>query len=122
MKLSLLTPALAAIVGLALASAPVTVNAQTPAPAPASEKAKAPHFNGTVTAVDAKSISVQTKTGTVTLAVASTTTVKNDKKPATITDIAVGDKVNGTYDDSTKTATTINKGAAKAKGDKKKKK
>lgn len=106
MKLTFLTPALAAILGLALAGAPVTVQAQTAAPvataAPAAKPAAKPkkvEYEGTLTAVDptASTITVTTKKSSKTIAIASTTKIKKDKKPATLADFAVGAKVTGSY-------------------------
>ncbi len=129
MKITLLTPALAAILGLALASAPTTLQAQTnspatttTAPAPAPKPAKPTEFRGTLTAVDtaASTITVATQKSTKdtekTIAIASTTKVKKDGKPATLADFSVGDKVSGSYrtDDAGKmTAASLNSKAAK---------
>jgi len=98
MKLTLLTPALAAILGLALIGAPVTTQAQTPTPAPsATAKVKPTPYKGTLSAVNATSITVQGAKAPLTLAVDSKTKILKDKKPATIADFAVGDKVTGSY-------------------------
>ena len=129
MKLTLLTPALAAILGLALASAPLPTHAQTSttttstAPAPASSKtpAKSKKASGTLTAIDttANTITVDNKTdGSRTFAIASTATFAKDKKPATLADFAVGDKVYVTYTkdaSGTMTATKLSKTTPKAK-------
>jgi hypothetical protein len=56
--------------------------------------------HGLVTAVDASgnTISVENKTdGTRTFSIASTIKITKDKKPATLADFAVGDKVYITY-------------------------
>ncbi len=120
MKRTLLTSAFAAILGLALAGAPLTVQAQTtpaapvttaapattPAPATSSakpakvKKADAKEYKGSLTAVDpaTETVTIQvSKKKTLTLAVASTTKIKKDKKPATLADFTVGDKVTGSY-------------------------
>jgi hypothetical protein len=112
MKLTSLTTALAAILGLALAGAPVTVQAQTTAPvattatpaaAPVAKttttKPKKVEYSGTLTAIDptASTITVATKKSTRTLTIASTTKIKKDKKPATLADFTVGAKVTGSY-------------------------
>jgi hypothetical protein len=111
MKLTLPTPAFAAILGLALAGAPVTLQAQTQAaaapvatttPAPATKPATKPkktEYSGTLTAIDptASTITVTTKKSTRTIAIASTTKIKKDKKPATLADFTVGIKVTGSY-------------------------
>jgi hypothetical protein len=105
MKITLLTPALAAILGLALAGAPVTVQAQTstntvPAATPApttAKKAKPTRYSGLITALDASSVTVTSTKKTLTLAIAPTTTFLKDGKKATLADFAVGDKVTGSY-------------------------
>jgi hypothetical protein len=117
MKLTLITPALVAILGLALASAPVTVQAQTtaaPAAAPTTAPAAAPTaatapkapkakkptpYDGALTtiAADGTSIVVTSSKKTLTLAIDAKTTFLKDKKAATLADFAVGDKVTGSY-------------------------
>jgi len=105
MKITLLTPALVAILGLALAGAPTTAQAQTTtttpdttAPAPAKvKKHEKPEFKGSITAISATSVTVANKKKTLTLAITPKTTFKIDKAPATVTDFAVGDKVSGSY-------------------------
>src|SRR5271156_5805601 len=107
MKIPLLTPALAAILGLALAGAPVTAQAQTSTnsaattaapttPAPATVP-KPTRFRGTITAIDATSVTVANKEKTRTLAITPKTTFKMGKTDATLADFAVGDKVSGSY-------------------------
>lgn len=119
MKITLLTPALVAILGLALAGAPVTAQAQTStnaaaASAPAKvattktktkKSAKTP-YEGSVTAIDATSVTVATTKKTLTLAIASTTTYLKDGKKATLADFAVGDKVTGSFTTDATGATT----------------
>jgi hypothetical protein len=105
MKITLFTPALVAILGLALAGAPVSVHAQTSTNASAATapskptKAGKTQYSGTLTAIDAggTSITVTSTKKTLTLAIASTTTFKKDKMAATLADFAVGDKVTGSY-------------------------
>jgi len=109
MKITLLTPALMAILGLALAGAPVTAQAQTstnavttaaptPTPTPAkAKKAAKTDYKGSITAMDATSVTVASTKKTLTLAIAPTTTFKKDGKTATLADFAVGDKVTGSY-------------------------
>lgn len=113
MKNILLTPALVAILGIALAGAPVTAQAQTPAPAtttaaPAAvttapakvKKAKKGtpiEYKGSITAIDASSVTVASTAKTLTLAIAPTTKYLKDKKKATLADFAVGDSVTGSY-------------------------
>jgi len=137
MKLTILTPALVAILGLALASVPATLQAQTPttnAPsttAPAAtkpakaKKPQAPSYKGSLTAIDttANTITVQipaTKKDpakTLTLAIAATTKFAKDKKAATLADFAVGDNVTGSYTknaDGSLTANSVHKAEPKA--------
>ena len=117
MKITLLTPALVAILGLALAGAPVTAQAQTSTnstadTAPAPKAAKKPHFMGSITAIDASSVTVASAKKTLTLAITPKTIFKKDKAPATQADFAVGDKVSGSYSkdaSGTMTANAINK-------------
>ena len=110
MKITLLTPALAAILGLALAGAPVTAQAQTTtnsttaaapvpaaAPSPATVKVKKPRFKGSITSIDATSVTVANTKKTLTLAITPTTNFKKDGDVATLADFAVGDKVSGSY-------------------------
>jgi len=110
MKITLLTPALVAILGLALAGAPVTAQAQTStnsaaasAPAKTTTKTatakkivKTP-YTGSITALDASSVTVASTKKTLVLAIAPTTTYQKDGKTATLADFAVGDKVTGSY-------------------------
>jgi hypothetical protein len=102
MKITFLTPALVAILGLALASVPVTAQAQTStnaAPsAPAKVKSTKPtEYRGSITAIDASSVTVASSKKTLTLAIAATTTFLKDGKTATLADFAVCDKVSGSY-------------------------
>ena len=137
MKINLLTPALVAILGIALAGAPVTVQAQTTNTAPAmapvdtstapkvKEKKKGAfteYKDASITAIDATSVTVTTTKGSMTLAIDATTkfaTIDGHKKtPAAVTDFAVGDKVSGSYatnPDGTFTAHSVHKKAAPAK-------
>ena len=111
MKITLLTPALVAIVGLALAGATVTAQAATStntttATAPTkTAKAKTTEYSGAITAIDASSVTVTGKK-VLTLAIASTTSFKKDGKTATLADFAVGDKVTGSYTTDATGATT----------------
>jgi len=119
MKISLLTPALVAILGLALAGAPVTAQAQTstnsaPAtaaaastPAKVTKTAKVP-YKGSITAIDATSVTVASKDKTLTLAITPKTTFKKDKLAATLADFAVGDKITGSYSTDATGALTAN--------------
>lgn len=122
MKITFLTPALVAIVGLALVGAPVTAQAQTSTNAPAATSAKVKkaakiEYKGTITAIDATSVTVASTKKTLVLAIAPTTTFKKDKAAATLADFAVGDKVTGSYTaDATGvlTASSLHKKTAKA--------
>ena len=110
MKNTIITPALVAILGLALASAPVTAQAQTtntsttPA-APAKAKTNKITLNiSTITAIDttANTVTVDSKSKkdgekTLVLTIDATTKVTRDKKPATLADFKVGEKVTGSY-------------------------
>jgi hypothetical protein len=119
MKISLFTPALVAILGLALAGAPVTAQAQTstnsaPAtaaaastPAKVTKTAKVP-YKGSITAIDASSVTVANTKETLTLAITPKTTFKKDKVVATLADFAVGDKVTGSYTKDATGALTAN--------------
>ena len=107
MKITLLTSALAAIVGFAFIGAPVTASAQTatnatapaaPSTAPKTkEKSDKTPYAGSITAIDASSLTVATSKKTLTLAITPKTTFKKDKEVATVADFAVGDKVTGSY-------------------------
>jgi ribosomal protein L19 len=133
MKLNLISPALAAIVGLAIASAPLTASAQSTNAAPmststtgttaavapkAKEKSKSSYtaYSGTLSALDATSVTVTTKKGDLKLMVDSTTMVQVDKKKAEFSSFAVGDKVTGSYAtgaDGTMTAHSLRKKSTK---------
>jgi hypothetical protein len=118
MKITLLTPALVAILGLALAGAPVTAQAQTStnsvaATAPVKVKAKTTKpaditYKGSITAIDATSVTVANTDKTLTLAITPKTTFKKDKVVATLADFAVGDKVTGSYTKDATGAMTAN--------------
>ena len=103
MKITLLTPALVAILGLALVGATVTAQAAistnsavASAPAKTTKLVKT-EYSGSITAIDASSVTVTTTKAPLTLAIASTTIIQKDKKTATLADFAVGDKVTGSY-------------------------
>ena len=116
MKLIRIVPALVALAGFACA--PVTLSAQTTnapaaapeaattnaptATAPAKPKTTAPKttaYSGKITAIDstANTITVASSKKTLTLAVASTTKILKDKVKAALADLAVGEKVTGSY-------------------------
>jgi hypothetical protein len=109
MKITFITPALVAFLGLALASVPVTAQAQTStntdastpaaasAPAKVAKKGKPTQYQGSITAIDASSVTVATSKETLVMAIAPTTKYLNNEKPATAADFAVGDTVTGSY-------------------------
>ncbi len=134
MKTTLLTPALAAVLGLALAGAPVAVHAQSAAttaapapvttaapaakPAPAAKLAapKKTEYKGTLLVIDAtaNTITVQNTKTKLVLAVAPATVITKDKKPAALTDFVVGSYTKNA--DGTMTAASLKtKTAAPAK-------
>jgi len=125
MKLTLPLTALAAVLGLALAGIPVTANAQTTATGTTTaSKAAAPKktaYSGTLSAVDTTGNTITITDKTVapkTIAITATTKIKKDKKPATLADFKVGDKVTGSFTtDATGalTAASLNTTTAKAK-------
>ena len=112
MNTSLLKSALMAVAGLALC-APVALHAQTdttnpiatspvknPAPDTTSTtktKVTKTEYKGTVKAIDPSSVTVTCKKGDMTFAIDGTTKVQVNKKAAAVTDIAVGEKVTGSY-------------------------
>jgi hypothetical protein len=107
MKLTLIKSALAAVAGLALC-APVALHAQTnttaaplaTASSTKAEKAKKTEYVGIVKSVDtaANSITVTCKKGgDMTFVVTPTTKITNNKQPATLADITMGEKVTGSY-------------------------
>ncbi|HUB68219.1 MAG TPA: DUF5666 domain-containing protein [Candidatus Methylacidiphilales bacterium] len=122
MKLHLLTSAFAAVMGLALASLPLTTYAASDSNSSSGtgsgSSSGSTNARGTITAVDtsANTISIENKTdGTRTFSISSTATFTKDKKPATLSDFAVGDKVSITYQtdsSGTMTATKIISGGA----------
>jgi hypothetical protein len=111
--------ALFSLVAAALLAAPAVVLAQdTPPPAKKHEKHGGVPFHGKVAAVDTKASTITVGSSTITIS--SETKITKSGKPATLTDISIGDKVSGSYkkdDSGTMTATTIHIGE---KGDKKK--
>jgi hypothetical protein len=129
MKITRLTPVLATVLGLALASIPATVHAQTatnatapaaPSTAPKKEKKKSEYTqfpkDAAITAIDATSVTLSSAKGPLTLAIAAETKIEVNKKKAAVTDFAVGDKVTGSYAtgaDGTLTAHSLRKKIAK---------
>jgi len=83
MKITIITPALVAVLGLALAGAPMTSKAQStnaaPAAAPAPAKAKSAFtpYKGKISAIDASSVTVTTKKGDLKLTLDATGKVTN---------------------------------------------
>jgi hypothetical protein len=121
MKLTFITPALVAVLGLALAG--TTLHAQTAASTTSSStttstsstKMTKKQYGGTITAVDtaANTVTVKSKKHTLTLTVDASTKFKN---AAALSDFAVGDKVSGSYMKDaagTMSACTLTKSAAK---------
>jgi hypothetical protein len=123
MKLTSLSTALAAVLGLALcataASAQTNTAPMTSAPATtvstapmtASTKAKKTPYKGTLSAIDASgaSITVQGATGPMMLKIMPNTKYRG---AAALTDFAVGDMVTGSYvksDDGTMCAYSLHK-------------
>jgi hypothetical protein len=106
MKLNLIKSAFAAVAGLALC-APVALHAQTnttAAPLATASSTKASkvtkiEYKGTVKSIDtaANTITVTCKKGDMTFMVIPTTKITNSKKPATLADIMMGEKVTGSY-------------------------
>ena len=93
------------ILGLALC-APLALNAQTNTMTTASStmsttsmKMKKTEYHGMVKSVDTagNTITVTNKKGDMTLTVAATTKIMQNKKPATLADITMGEKVSGSY-------------------------
>ncbi len=114
MKINLLTPALVAFLGLALAGATSTAQAQSSTNAPATNAptavttmpmsgpakvmaSKSTRYSGTITAIDATSVTIANTQKTLTLAITPQTKFKKNKIVATLADFAVGDKVSGSY-------------------------
>jgi hypothetical protein len=126
MKISLLSTALAAVLGLALCG--TAVNAQTtnapaattttmaPAPMAATPKAKSSYTSypkgATITSISDTSVVLNTSKGPLTLAIDAKTTIQVNKKKAAVTDFAAGDAVTGSYvtnADGTLTAHSLRK-------------
>jgi hypothetical protein len=110
MKLTLITPALVAVLGLALAGTSTYAQTSTNAVSTASTSsstttstvtAKKTPYKGTLTAINttANTITVQGAKATITLSITPTTKYKGG---AALSDFAVGDAVTGSYtkDDS----------------------
>ncbi len=123
MKITLLTSALAAIVGFAFIGAPVIASAQTatsatapaaPSTAPKTKEKKKSDYTqipkgAKISAIDASSVTLN---GDLKLAIAADTGFQVNKKTATAADFAVGDVVTGSYKtaaDGTNTAHNLRK-------------
>jgi hypothetical protein len=138
MKKTILNISLLGILAAAIVAAPWTVSAQdsgAKAPTSPDQSAPAKHnkkhehlvFNGKVTAVDHDAMTVTV--GKRTFEITSETKITKDDKPATLSDVVVGEKIGGAYkksDGGKLTATTIHIGAksggASSEGEKKHKK
>jgi hypothetical protein len=121
MKITLLTPALVAILSLAFVTTSVkAADTTTTAPAaaattPVSTKVNKVPYKGTITAISATSVTISGKE-TLTLAIDDKTKFAVSKKKATAADFAVGDAITGSYtkdDAGALTAASIHKKAAK---------
>jgi hypothetical protein len=119
MKITLLTPALVAILSLAFVTTSVkAADTTTTAPAaaattPVSTKVNKVPYKGT--AISATSVTISGKE-TLTLAIDDKTKFAVSKKKATAADFAVGDAITGSYtkdDAGALTAASIHKKAAK---------
>jgi hypothetical protein len=117
MKPTLLSTALAVVLGLAFVGAPALAQTATTATAPApaaSTKTKTTKipYKGTITAVDATSITITAASGSMTFSITPATKYKGGKA---ITDFAVNDVVTGSYiknADGTMTAASVHKKVA----------
>jgi hypothetical protein len=112
MKITFLTTALVAILGLALSgipsnaqtdtnttttpAAPTTPAAAPSKPAKTAKKSAKTSYAGKITALSATSVSVTGKKE-LTLAITATTKFRIDKKKAAATSFAVGDSITGSY-------------------------
>ena len=129
MKIPTIKIALFSLVTAALVAVPATSQAQdkpktdAPAPAaPAAKKSRAP-FHGKVSAVDTAAMTITV--GSQTINITSETKIIKDEKPATLSEIAVGDTVGGAYKKNEAgklNATTIHATAKDPKEPKKEKK
>src|SRR6266705_1222784 len=89
-------------------------------PVKAEKKARSTPFKGTVSAVDkaAKTVTLEGKEKARVFQVTSTTKIHKDKKPATLDDVAVGDRVGGAYRENAEgkmELVTLNTGLPQAK-------
>jgi hypothetical protein len=128
MKTQIIKTTLFSLVAAALVAVPASSQAQdkpkTEAPAaaaPAAKKNRAP-FHGKVTAVDTAAMTLSV--GEMTVSITSDTKIIKDNKPATLSEIAVGDVVGGAYkkDDAGKLNATTIRVSEKDKEPKKEKK
>jgi hypothetical protein len=120
MKTQIARLALLGLVAACLAVVPVTVSAQdTNAPAAAPKTVRAP-FKGKVTAVDTAAMTL-TIGDSEKIYVTSKTKITKDGKPATLSDVTVGDAATGAYKEDAngqKNATSIRVGEKKPKAEK----
>lgn len=110
MLFSLVTAALIAVPAVSRAEDKPAVKPAADAGQPAAKKRPTP-FHGKVAAVDAAAATVTV--GKTTINITSETKITKDGKPATLSEIVVGDTVGGSYkkDDAGKSnATTLNAG------------
>jgi hypothetical protein len=97
MKFHLLAVALVAVLGFALAGAPTPLHAATADASDTMTAVKKTPYKGKLTAISASSLTVANDSTTLTLIIDAKTSIKKDKKPAKVTDFAVGDYVTGSY-------------------------
>jgi hypothetical protein len=119
MKKQLIRIALLGLVATALAAVPATVSAQDKETnAPAAKATRAP-FKGKVTAVDTAAMTL-TIGDSEKIYVTSKTKITKDGKPATLSDVTVGEAATGQYkeEDGKKNATSIRVGEKAPKKDK----
>ena len=121
--------ALYAIIAAALVAAPVGIRAadthakgdeSSEAGAPAAKKHRHLPFHGKAAAVDTSAKTV--KVGHMVIHINSDTKITNKGKPATLSDITVGEKISGSYekDDAGKMTAVLIHVGGKAKGEKEK--
>jgi len=96
------------LLGIAVLAATVlampfaALSADAPATPPAPKKARALPFNGKVGAVDkvAKTVTLEGKEKARVFQITSESKIRKDKKPATLDDVMVGDRVGGSQRES----------------------
>lgn len=90
-------------------------------PAKTEKKARSTPFNGKVSAVDkaAKTVTLEGKEKVRVFQITSETKIHKDKKPATLDDVMVGDRVGGAYRETSEgkmELVTLNTGLPQPKG------